>query len=129
MKKGALIGIAIVLAAIAVGCGGGGSDGQGAGVSLPAPGAIAACFRKEGAASVYQKKERGVPFVNGLLRGADAVSAELTGDREKTEELMERYEAEDSPSLVAFEVLDGAAVGVISKHAPASKRIVLNCLE
>jgi hypothetical protein len=78
---------------------------------------------------VYRKEEEGVPFVNGLVRGADAVSAELTGDQAKTDELLERYEAEGSTSLEAFEVLEGAAVGVIAKEAPASKRIVLNCLE
>ena len=98
-------------------------------VQLPSPDAIAACFRRAGAMSVYKKKERGVPFVNGLIRGADTVSAELTRDKKSTEELMERYEAEAPSTLVAFEVLGGAAVGVISKDAPGTKRIVLNCLE
>lgn len=120
---------------LVTGCGGSSTDNMtvsvqpAVSVRLPSPGAIAACFRRAGAVSVYKKKERGVPFVNGLIREADTVSAELTGDEEKTEELMKRYEAEASPSLVAFEVLDGAAVGVISKDAPGTKRIVLNCLE
>jgi hypothetical protein len=120
--------VAVFAVVLVVGCGGG-ADNPTASVQVPSPDAIAACFRREGATAVYEKKERGVPFVNGLIRGADSVSAELTGDKESTDELMQRYEAEDLPTLVAFEALDGAAVGVISRNAPATKRIVLNCLE
>lgn len=138
MRRGALISIGIVLAAIAVGCGGG-SGGAGntsadtgsgdAGVRAPSLRAIAACFRREGVTAVYRKKEEGVPFVNGLVKGANAVSAELTGDKTKTEALLKRYEAEQPSSLEAFEVLKGAAVGVVAKREPANKRIILNCLE
>lgn len=129
MKSGTLITTGIVVAVIAAGCGGGDAGGGDASVPLPSLGAIAACFRHEGVTAVYRKKEEGVPFVNGLVQGADVVSAELTGDKAKTEELLERYEAEQPSSLEAFEVLEGAAVGVINKKEPASKRIVLNCME
>jgi hypothetical protein len=129
MKRGMLTSIGTVVATVAIGCGGGAVGDGGGGVPPPSLGAIAACFRHEGVTAVYRKEEEGVPFVNGLVRGADAVSAELTGDKAKTDELLARYEAEDSPDLEAFEVLEGAAVGVIAKEAPASKRIVLNCLE
>jgi hypothetical protein len=128
MKRGTLTSIGIAVAAIAVGCGGGNHGGGDARVPGSSPGAIAACFRHEGATSVYRKKEEGVPFVNGLVRGAYAVSAELTGDKAKTEELLERYEARGSAKLEAFEALGGTAVAVIAKEKPATKRIVLNCL-
>ncbi|MGV1048634.1 MAG: hypothetical protein ACOYD4_08960 [Solirubrobacterales bacterium] len=146
MRRGALIIIGIVFAAIAVGCGGGdggSSSGTGGGdagaatgsrdaavhVRAPSPRAIAACFRREGVTAVYRKQEEGVPFVNGLIRGANAVSAELTGSKARTKKLLERYEAEEPSSLEAFEVLEGTAVGVINEREPASKRIVLDCLE
>ena len=96
---------------------------------MPTPDAVAACFRRKGVTSVYEKKERGVRFVNGLVGGANAVSAEFTGTKAKTEELLRRYEAEDLPSLEAFEVIEGAAVGVINKREPANKQIVLDCFE
>lgn len=146
MRKGALTtSTALALAVVVIGCGGGG-DGSAAtgasaetgattesrastetGVSLPAPKAIAACFERAGVVSVYRKKERGVPFVNGLVEGTYAVSAELTGSQAATDELLERYEAEKNSKLVAFEVLGGAAVGVINEEAPTSKRIVIKC--
>lgn len=143
MKKAALAGVVLVLAVLACGCGGsGGGTDTTAGVStgaatadsapakpLPAPDAIAACFRREGAVSVYQKKEHGVRFVNGLIEAAYAVSAELTGDQATTDEFLERYEAEEPSELEAFEVLDGAAVGVVNEKKPGNKKIVITCLE
>lgn len=96
---------------------------------VPTPEEVAACFKREGAVSVYQRKDRGVRFVNGLVNGANAVSAEFTGDQAKTDEFLRRYEAEEPSELEAFEVLDGAAVGVINEREPANKRIVIGCLE
>lgn len=139
MRRGLLTSTGLIVAAIALGCGGGAGGGETslsvstpdakASLSVPTPDLVAACFKRKGVTAVYEKKERGVRFVNGLVGGANAVSAEFTGTKAKSEELLRRYEAEASPGLEAFEVLEGAAVGVINKREPASKQIVLDCFE
>jgi hypothetical protein len=117
--------LGVVAAALAIGCGG--SDTSS--VLVPTAGAVATCFRDEGATSVYQRKEGGVTLVDGLVGTNGIVSVELTGGRTKSEDVIERLEAEDVPSLRSFEALEGAVVGVFSKGKPAGKQIVLNCLE
>lgn len=133
MKRWRAAAAAVALIAVAAaGCGdsgNGSSDSSSAALpTLPSPSAVAACFQQEGVVSVYQKKEDGVPFVNGLLNGF-AVSAEFTGSKAKTERLLEKYEAEEGSELEGFEALEGAAVGVINENGPAGRQVVLNCLE
>lgn len=124
MNRGALIGIGIVAVVIAAGCGGG--DASTSLPTLPRPGVVAACFRHEGVSAVYQKKENGITRVDGLTTGAAAAMAFFTEDTAKTEKVLKTY---DESPFEAFEVLEGAAVGVINITAPANKQIVLKCLE
>ncbi len=96
---------------------------------MPTAAVVSACFKDAGATSVYQRKEHGVILVDGLVGTNGIVSVELTGDQEKSEEMIDRLEAEDADGLQPFEALDGAVVGVFSKGKPAGKRIILGCLE
>jgi hypothetical protein len=121
--------VAALIAAFVGGCGGGGTS-----TSLPtppAPKAVAACFREEGVMAVYQKQEKGVTFVNGLFEGSASVSVEFTEDQTKSGEFLESYEAEaeKGSGLVAFELLEGAAVGVYDKRRPANEQLIRNCAE
>jgi hypothetical protein len=122
---------AVLTVTLVVGCGGGGQEETSAHgkVGLPTSKAVAACFRAAGATAVYQRKEHGVILVDGLVGASGIVSIELTGDREKSAEAIERLETEEASTLEAFEALEGAAVGVFSRGKPAGKRTVFNCLE
>jgi hypothetical protein len=130
IRAGTLTIVAVLIATVVVGCGGGG-DASAPLPTPPPPKAVASCFRHEGVTAVYEKEEKGVTFVNGLVEGSASVSAEFTEDKAKSEEFLESYEAEakKGSSLMAFELLDGAAVGVYDSKKPSNKQLIRACIE
>lgn len=149
-RRGAVLAlVAAALAVLAIGCGSSGdttsvADGSDTGksatvasdngqptaakVKLPTLKAIERCFRKEGASSVYNKKEHGARIVNGLVAGSGTVSIVLTGSPAKTKKVLKIFDGEELSSLESLEPFEARAIAYYRKGNPASKKVLESCI-